>query len=202
MADKMTWGIALVGCAGLGTFAYAFLRKPRYLFDGEVVACEGSESVYGLEQDCDQIVMKRGSGSGKVHAPFTGTVQAIEKWSKQGFSDASVLVLKADSSPTIFKLVFDRGAPMAQVGARFKSGAVIGQSERLRVSASRVEGTELAPLPPSAWMVANGLYPAKIKGKFWCEDDRQQIVPSCPGKQFRAPALPAWSLRTLRMTIQ
>ena len=202
MAKKLTFGIAFMGALGAGAFAYAMLRKPRYLYDGEVVACEGSEPVYGVDQDCNQVVMKRGSGSGKVRSPFTGTVVAVETWKKSGLTESPMLVLKSDSTPTIFKIVFDRGAPMVGVGTHVKAGEVIGQSEWLRVSAARQESGGEAPLPPSAWLVANGLYPAKMRGKSWCEDEYQQIVPRCPGLQFRAPELPSWSLRTVRMTIQ
>jgi hypothetical protein len=193
----MTFGIAALGAIGLGGLAYAVLRKPRYLYDGEVVACEGSAPVYGVEQQCVQSVMKRGGRSGKVHAPFAGVVESLGIWRQQGFKDSPELVLRSDAEPVTFRLVLDRGAPMAGVGTRFKAGEVIGQSEWLRVSASR--GGE--PLPPSAWLVANCFVPSSRRGKLWCEDEYQQIVPRCSGITFRAPELPKFSLRTVRMTL-
>jgi hypothetical protein len=202
MLGAMKAKVAFLGALGIGAVAYAAFRRPRYLYDGSVVTCEGSEPVFAIEQDCDQLVLKRGSRSGKVYAPFTGTLTAVETWEKPGFIPSPVLVLKHETRPVIFRMVFDKGAPMLDtVGTRVLAGDMIGQTERLRVSAARLESGKEAPMPPSAWLVANGLLPASVQGQNWCEDERHQIVPRCPGVTFRAPELPRWSLRSVRMEI-
>lgn len=202
MLSSMKAKVAFFGALGLGALAYAALRKPRFIYDGSVVACEGSEPVYAIEQDCDQAVFKRGSRSGKVYAPFTGTLQAVETWERPGFSASPVLVLKHETKPVVFRFVLDQGAPrISQIGSRVLAGDMIGQTERLRVSAARLESGKEAPMPPSAWLVANGLVPASVKGQNWCEDEKHQIIPRCPGVTFRAPELPRWSLRSVRMEI-
>lgn len=194
MSDKkkLTFKIAVFGLLGASAIGYAFLRRPRYLFDGQVQVCEGSAPLIGIDQACTEIAMTRGNGSGKVFAPFAGQVKSIE---------GGMLTIAANTSPTLFHIKLDRGAPALQPGQVFKAGDVIAQAERIKVSASRDEGGSLAPMAPSAWLIANSFLPAKIKGSNWCEDSYQVIVPQCPGVTFRAPQLPKWSLRTVRMTM-
>lgn len=194
---KVTFKVALFGALGSAGLAYAFLRRPRHLYDGEVQVCEGSSPLIGIDQACNELAMRRGSGSGKILAPFNGTVSmAANVGGKQA------MVIRDDNSPAGFHFTLDRGTTSAQAGGKFKAGDVIGQAERVKVSAFRDEGDKQAPVPPSSWLVANALVPASKRGSQWCEDSYQQVVPSCPGVDFRAPELPKWSLRTVRMKIQ
>lgn len=196
MADKkkkkLTIAVTIFGILGASTLAYAFMRRPRHLFDGMVQVCEGSAPLIGIDQLCTELAMTRGNGSGKIFAPFDGQVE----------SDINgVLTIIAKNTPDLFHFKMDRGAAKVPVGASFKSGDVIGQAERVKVSASRAEGSTRAPTSPSAWLIAHSLLPASQKSSLWCEDSHQVIVPMCEGVTFRPPTLPKWSLRTVRMTM-
>jgi hypothetical protein len=194
---KVKAKVWVFGALGLGAIAYAAFRKPRYLYDGEVLACEGSQPLYGaFAEQCTQLSLKRGGRSGKVYAPFTGTIAAVET------DPSPVLVLKHATKPELFRMVFERGAPrLSEVGMQIKSGELLGQTELLVVSAARLESGKEAPMPPSAWLATNGFVPASVRGQHWCEDSSHQIVPSCPGVTFRAPELPKWSLKSVRLEI-
>lgn len=190
---KLTFKVALFGTLGLVGLGYAVLRRPRYLYDGLVQACEGSAPLMGINQKCQELALTRGSGSGKIFAPFSGTVVSA--------TPGKDLVIRQDGTPLMFHFILDHGSPALQAGQAFKAGDVIGQAERLKVSAIRDEGGNMMPMSPSAWLIANSYLPASQVGSKWCEDSYQVIVPSCPGITFRAPELPKWSLRTVRMTM-
>lgn len=192
---KLTFTIALFGALGLGALGYAVLRRPRHLYDGRVQACEGSAPFYGIDQKCTELAMTRDNGSGKIFAPFQGSV-----YSATPVDGKQTLVIQSDSEPVLMQFTLDGGAPTRMSG-KFKSGDVIAQSERVKVSMLRKEGTGTVPMAPSAWMIANALIPASQRGSQWCEDSYQVIVPQCEGVTFRAPSLPKWSLRTVRMTM-
>jgi len=193
---KLTFKIALFGLLGASAVGYAFLRRPRYLYDGMVQACEGSDPLIGIDQKCSELALSRGNGSGKLFAPFDGEVQLV---TNQG--SGSTIIIRAKNSPVSFHCTLDRGAPSLQAGQTFKAGDVIAQAERVKVSATRTEGSAEAPMSASAWLIANSFLPASQRGSQWCEDSNQVIVPPCPGETFRPPSLPKWSLRTLRMTM-
>jgi hypothetical protein len=194
---KITFKVALFGTLGLAGIGYAFLRRPRYLYDGRVQACEGSKPLMGIDQKCTEIALTRGNGSGKIFAPFNGTVHMAAQTGK-----TQTIVIRQDGTPLMFHFTLDHGAPALQGGQTFKVGDVIGQAERVKVSALRNEGgMNMMPMSPSAWLIANSFLPASQVGDKWCEDSHQVIVPSCPGVTFRAPELPKWSLRTVRMTM-
>lgn len=201
MAKKMTFGIALLGVLGGAGLAYSLLRRPRYLYDGKVQVCEGSEPLYGIDQKCTEIAMTRDVGTGKIFAPFSGKVESITEYVEGNRPARPLLTIVSDTKPVAFKFILDGGAAIAQAGKSFKSGDLIAQAERVQVSAERRESTGNMPMPPSAWLAANAFVPSRIKGDNWCEDPYQQIVPRCAGITFRAPELPRWSLRTVRMTL-
>lgn|SRR5690606_4337426 len=192
---KLTFKIALFGAIGLGALGYALLRRPRYLYDGSVQACEGSPPVYGIDQRCEQLALMRGNGSGKIFAPFDGYVHDVQT---VGYTE--VMEIRATNSPVAFFFDLGSGTPAMRTG-QFKAGAVIGQAERVKVSAARIEGSQMSPMSPSAWLIANAFVPASYPSSQWCEDSHHLIVPQCAGITFRAPELPKWSLRTVRMTM-
>jgi len=197
MAKKLTFKVALFGALGAGSLAYAFLRRPRYLYDGKVQACAGEPPVIGLDTDCTALFMDRGNGTGKIYAPFSGNVNSVVPI-KVGKIQ---VVIRSDSEPVGFRITLDHGSAVAQAGTQIKAGDLIGQAERVKVNAFRDEGGKLSPMAPSTWLVANALTPAKMRGDKWCEDSYNLVVPDCDGVTFRAPALPRWSFRTVRMSM-
>lgn len=190
---KLTFKVALFGTLGLIGLGYAVFRRPRYLYDGLVQACEGSAPLMGIGQKCEELALTRGNGSGKIFAPFSGTVVSA--------TPGQDLVIRQDGTPTVFHFRLGSGAPALQAGQQFKAGDVVGQAERVTVSAFRDEGGNMMPMAPSAWLIANSYLPASQVGSKWCEDSYQVIVPTCSGVVFRPPELPKWSLRTVRMTM-
>lgn len=192
---KVTFKVALFGAMGLGALGYAFLRRPRYLYDGMVQACEGPTTL-SLDKQCTELALTRGNGSGKIIAPFDGTVSIATS-----VGGKTNIVINHATKPVSFGFEFDRGTPALQAGASFKAGDLIAQAERLLVRANRTEGASSAPMSPSAYLIANAMLPASQVGSAWCEDKTQVIVPQCEGITFRAPTLPKWSLRTVRMTM-
>ena len=192
---KVTFKVALFGALGLGSLAYAYLRRPRYLYDGMVQACEGPTTL-SMDKACVELAMTRGNGSGKIIAPFDGVV-TIGTTS----NGKTNIVINHANQPVSFGFEFDRGTPALQAGASFKAGDLIGQAESVLVRAHRIEGASSAPMSPSAWLIANAMLPASTQGSAWCEDSHQVIVPACEGVTFRAPTLPKYSLRTVRMTM-
>jgi hypothetical protein len=190
---SLTFKVAVFGLLGASALGYAFLRRPRYLYDGQVAACEGPpDEVEQFFRKCGQLALKRGNGSGKLFAPFSGTVVSQE---------GNVMTIASSSEPILFHFEFERGVPKVTPGRSIKAGELIAQTDHVNVSASRQEGTQSGPVAPSAWLIANSLLPASQRGKLWCEDSHQVIVPACPGVTFRAPELPKWSLRTVRMSM-
>jgi hypothetical protein len=190
---KLTASAMFFGILGSASLAYAVMRRPRYIYEGQVVACEGSEPVYGIGQGCTELYMQRGGGSGKLLSPLAGTVT---------LAGAGVVEVTSTDGATIFSFKLAGATPTAALGQKLKAGDVIAQAERVLVSAYRAEGGARQPMPPSAWLAANALQPASVKGPAWCEDSYQQIVPHCNGVTFRAPPLPKVSFRTLRMTLE
>lgn len=191
---KLTFKIALFGALGVGILGYAILRRPRYLYDGVVQGCEG-DNVYGIDQKCEELALLRGNGSGKLYAPFDGHVASVST-----VGDREVLEIRANNSPVAMFFKFDAGSPAIHSG-KFKSGALIGQAERVKVTAARIEGSQRQPMSASAYLIANAFVPASYSTSKWCEDKHHLIVPQCEGITFRAPELPKWSLRTVRMTM-
>jgi hypothetical protein len=193
---KISFKTAFFGLTGLGACAYAILRAPRYLYNGEVQLCEAGTPLAGLSNDCTALFLRRGSGNGKIFAPFSGVVRKSLQIESENF-----LEIESLSGPEIFTFKIRGTASLAQ-GSSFKAGQLIAQGERVKVNCYRKEGNYLAPMSPSSYLVANALRPASIDSGKWCEDMSQLLVPSCEGVTFRAPALPKYSFRTIRLTLK
>jgi len=185
MARKLTWKVALFGALGVGALAYAALRAPRFLYEGRVQACEGQG------KSCPALYLTRGTGSGKLFAPFTGEITK---------STSDTLILESKAEPVKFVFTFRGGSPKALVGP-VKAGMLIAQAEFVTVTAFRRQGDQDVTLSPSAWLITNAMLPAETKTQKWCEDRSQLIVPKCPDTTFAQPTLPRFSLRTLQVTV-
>lgn len=207
---KLTLKIALFGTLGAGALAYAFMRRPRYMYDGTVAACEGSTEEVLTDgsatwtaafRNCRHLYLMRGANSGKIFAPFEATTDVTDLGDGR-----TMLTLRSVKEPLEFQLFLEGGTASVPAGSRVKSGSLIGQAARVEVGAFLIEGANLAPMAPSTWLIANALLPAKHKGSKWCEDSHQVVVPSCTGPDgnlvsFRAPTMAKWSLRSIRMTM-
>lgn len=189
--SKLTSKAVLLGGAGIGLLAYSYLRKPRYLFDGEVIACEGSSE----GENCTVLYLGRGARSGKIFAPFPGKVVVATKNSSE-----SSVVLHTNLGSLSLSLEGARSIPPLSV--KVTAGQLLGQAERVRVSAFIQETSGMRPMSPSSLLLANGLRPASLPTDKWCEDLSQIVVPPCKGVTYAAPQLPGMSLRSFRMTFQ
>jgi hypothetical protein len=174
----VNWKVAVFGGLGASALLYAALRAPRHLYDGEVEACEGSGS------DCESLILRRGSGSGKLFAPFNGELVVMP------VGQTVSLRLQTDVLMMVFQV--PAGAPIGAPGP-VRAGAMLAQSDRVKVHSLY----QTKPLATSAWLVANGFAPSSKRGSSWCEDRSHLIVPKCPGVTFTRPPLPKLSLRTI-----
>lgn len=201
MAQKKKWTFAIValGAVGATALTYAFLRAPRHLYDGRIVSCEGnvSKGMITWKEDvpediaCRTLSLARGSGSGKLYAPFNGRVLSATN---------SEIVIESKEEPVEFVFRFKGGSPTAPVGP-IKSGALIAQAEGVDVLAFRKQGGNKQPMAPSSWLITNAMVPASIQSDVWCEDSSKLIVPKCVDTTFAKPRLPKFSLRSIQVTL-
>jgi len=191
---KVTKKTAFVGLSGLALLAFAALRKPRYLYDGRVSACEGTD-----DADCTSVkLIRSGGGTGEFRAPFGGTV---------AFAGSGVLMVASASEPVLFGIEYS-GAPTVSAGQKVSAGEVIGRAESAKIKLYRVkQDGSLEVISPSAFVAVNGLTLAAEEGGFWCESRKSLSVPKCEKgvtgqfDNFASPRMPRWSLKTIQLSM-
>lgn len=191
---KVTKKTAFVGALGLACLGFAAFRRPRYLMDGVVEACEGGEGT-----NCTSVSLKRSGGTtGELKSPFSGTVASMTP---------TAIMIASDNEPILYGVEFV-GKTSLQPGQKVKFGELIGRAESAKVKFFRVtRASGLEVISPSAWVAVNGLQLVKTPGGLWCESKKVLNVPRCEKGQsgymdnFASPRMPRWSLKTVQLSI-
>jgi len=195
--SKLTWKTAFIGAVGLGVMSYAALRKPRWVYDGAVVKCEGSSGNAGI--DCRTVTYQAAGASGELYAPVCGTVTMVQQVS----ATSMTIRVASDNEPLIFTFYCTNGSTPVRTGQYVKQGDVIARSQGVALMIERLNPTtnKAEVVSPSAWLAVNGLTHVKNPGGLWCESQKALAVPNCGNDNFASPRLPRWSLKNIQLSM-